>query len=104
MFFPIFNDLSPTRLFAIEQAVSQLLATGERHFLQDVVGQHSLSHTLFEMIVQRSLVPPRSTDRATASDRGFESSLLSRSELIGDYLSILGDSEAGDPGAVVAIA
>ena len=58
MFFPAFNDLSSARLFAVEQAVSHLLATSEQHCLYDMVGQHTLSYALFEKIVRRGHVPP----------------------------------------------
>ncbi len=58
MFFPAFNDLSPARLFAIEQAVSHLLVTSEHHFLSEIVDHHTLAHSLFEVIVRRGLVSP----------------------------------------------
>ena len=57
MFFPAFNDLSSARLFAVEQAVSELLVTSEHHFLSEIVDHHTLAHGLFEVIDCRGLVP-----------------------------------------------
>ena len=76
MFFPAFNDLSPTRLFAIEQAVSELLVTGERYFLREIVDHHTLTHSLFEVIVRRDLVPPDLHDGICHYLRAHEAKLM----------------------------
>ncbi len=76
MFFPAFNDLTPARLFAIEQAVCQLLVTSEHHFLSEIVDHHTLAHSLFEVIVRRDLVPPDLHDGICHYLRAHEAKLM----------------------------